>query len=267
MKSVKIYFKHRLLTFSALLKNTSVPYNSESFHQLRIEIKKLAAFFKLLKFCSKDFPRKKNLQPYKIIFDQAGIVRELEIVKTIVDKSLPASALPGYNSYLKRITAKECVLFFTILKKHPLRSSNATYKKISPFISCITEKKSSHYLDKLYKRLYDVSGKKNAATAKQQHDLRKLLKIIVFTKKSLELQNNEPTNKQEHALTQELGTWHDDYVTIRYLQKALRLKEIPPQEKQELKTIVARLRADNQLLVKKINNSKAELRATNKWIK
>jgi CHAD domain-containing protein len=266
MKSVKLYFKHRLQTFSALLENRSALYNAESFHQLRIEIKQLAAFFKLLKFCSKDFPRKKNLQPYKIIFEQAGIVRELDIVKTIVEKSSPESALKSYNSYLKGVTAKECVLFFTILKKHPLKSTNAMYKKIAPFISYITDKKSNHYLDNLYKGVYNMSGNKNAATAQQQHDLRKLLKRIVFIKKSLEQQNNERTNKQEHALTQELGTWHDDYVTIRYLQKALRLKEIPLQEKQQLKTIVARLRADNKLLEKKINNSKAELRASNKWL-
>jgi CHAD domain-containing protein len=263
MKPVKTYFKHHLKIVSALLQNTSAPHNPESFHQLRIEIKKLAAFFKLLKFCSKDFPRKKTLRPYKIIFKQAGIVRELDIAKTVVERSLPDSSLPQYSNYLEKITAKQCALFFSLVHKHKVKSFKTTHKKTAPFLSGITEKKSNRYLHKLYELMYERSGKKNVASAKQQHNVRKLLKTISFTKKCLGLEKEEQSNKPEYALSHLLGAWHDDYVTMRYLHKAMRSAAIPPNEKHQLKIIASTLAEENKLLLKKINASKAKLHASN----
>lgn len=101
MKAVKKYFKRRKNAITELFKKTASAYTSRNFHQLRVEIKKIDALFELVNYCSKKFHRKENFSPYKIVFRQAGKVRELHIVNTMLKKYLHSDSLSGYSNYLK----------------------------------------------------------------------------------------------------------------------------------------------------------------------
>jgi len=61
VKALTEYFKNREDAISFLLQKSARAYTPVTFHKLRVEIKKVNAFFELINFCSKDFKRKKHL--------------------------------------------------------------------------------------------------------------------------------------------------------------------------------------------------------------
>ena len=63
MKLKAKYLKKRRDTINSLLEKPKRLYTPTAFHKLRVELKKLNAFFDLIKFCSKDFKQKKHLSP------------------------------------------------------------------------------------------------------------------------------------------------------------------------------------------------------------
>ena len=84
MNGFKKYLKKRIQAIIALLKRPKRKYWQVTFHQLRIEIKKLDALFDLIDFCAKDFDRDKLFKPFEEIFQQAGKVRDLQIEKNLM---------------------------------------------------------------------------------------------------------------------------------------------------------------------------------------
>ena len=72
-------------------------YDAGSFHDPRVEIKKLRALFELIDFCVKGFARKKSLKPLLGIFRQAGKVREIHVEDELIRKhfaeNLPLACL------------------------------------------------------------------------------------------------------------------------------------------------------------------------------
>ena len=81
---LKRYFRKRINT---LIRETSTPpleRNEETFHQLRVEVKKIKALYELINFCDKKFHKKKSLKIFKDVFASAGDVRNLQIEENIV---------------------------------------------------------------------------------------------------------------------------------------------------------------------------------------
>ena len=72
MKLNAKYLKNRRDAINSLLEKPKRLYTPATFHKLRVELKKLDAFFDLIKFSSKDFKRKKTFKPFKLIFNHAG---------------------------------------------------------------------------------------------------------------------------------------------------------------------------------------------------
>ena len=86
MKAPTKYLKKREDAINFLLEKPTRAYTIDTFHKLRVEINKLNAFFELINFYSKDFKRKKTFKPFKLIFRQAGKVRELQVEEAILRK-------------------------------------------------------------------------------------------------------------------------------------------------------------------------------------
>src|SRR5436190_20764312 len=101
MKTLKKHLDDRKLAITTFLEQPRDQYTPETFHKLRVEIKKLNALFDLIDFCSKDFKRKKTFRPYHKIFRQAGKVRELQIEETIVQNYCNEHCLVDYQNKLK----------------------------------------------------------------------------------------------------------------------------------------------------------------------
>src|ERR1043166_9475588 len=98
----KKYFKKRERSMLSLLKKTEKTFTVEDFHQLRVEIKKLKALFKLAGFCLNDFDRKKIFRPLKQLFRQAGKVRETQLEEAIIKKHAIRRLPQKYLELLQR---------------------------------------------------------------------------------------------------------------------------------------------------------------------
>lgn len=251
MNALKKYFKHRKNAITEILKKISSSYTSRNFHQLRVEIKKIDALFELINYCSKKFHRKENFSPYKIVFRQAGKVRELHMVNTMLKKYLHSDPLSGYSNYLKNILSKERKIFFSITNNKLTEQLNKSYDDVTPLLKKVNTKKGKHYIEKQEKKLQKMLVEKEVAT-NQLHNLRKLLKKIGYTRQLLKFPKQQSPNIKKNILPGLLGKWHDSQITTGYLKKANHYSAINQEEKNLLKKTIAILAANNTMLLKRI---------------
>jgi len=253
MKALRKYLNNRELAISLLVEKPNHKYTSGTFHKLRVEIKKLDAFFALLKFCSKDFKRKKTFKPFKQIFLQAGKIRELQIEEKMLKKYLPEISLIDYLNYLKKLRLKEQELFFSIVnKKMAVRLKNK-YHELVPLLSNINNKKANSYLARKTAKIKKLIGQGNLQAA-QLHELRKRLNMLKFNRKSLSLRKQNISILKKDDFTVLLGQWHDSQVIITHLNKTMETAGLNQKEIIQLEKIKLKLSSDSETVFKKINS-------------
>ena len=104
MKSLKKYLGKRERAIAALLKEDVRSCDPLAVHAIRVEIKKMSAFFHLMNYAVREFKRKKTFKPLKVIFRQAGKLRELQVEEAML-KKYAIKSLP--NDYRKGLKEKE----------------------------------------------------------------------------------------------------------------------------------------------------------------
>jgi CHAD domain-containing protein len=102
MKALTTYFVTRKKTLLSLLEKSEKKYTPSTFHQLRVELKKLNALFDLIEFSSTKFRRKKVIKPFKTIFKQAGKVRDLQIEEASFKKHMQDDLLVAFRAKLDK---------------------------------------------------------------------------------------------------------------------------------------------------------------------
>ena len=252
MKALKKYFKNREDAINFLLEKSAQTYTPATFHKLHVEIKKLNAFFELLKFCSKDFKRKKTFKPFKLIFRHAGKVRELQVEEAMLKKYFLNNLLKDYKNSLKKLRLKERKNFFSILNKTFIARLKKTYREIVPFLKKMDKKKAKSYIKKNRNKIKKLFRQDTLKTP-QIHALRKRLKKFNYNQKSLNMVKQNKPLSQKDVLPELLGKWHDCHVIIRRLKKAMDTVEINPKEMSQLEKIKTKISSDSQILFKKIN--------------
>lgn len=253
MKTFTKNFKKQENTISDLLKQNRADYTPETFHKLRVEIKKLDASFELINFCSKDFKRKKTFKTFKLIFRQAGRVRELQVEEAILKKYFRSNFLKNYRNNLKQRLLKEKADYFLIVNNKPASRLKKTIQKVKPLIAQIDKKKPESYMKRKRKTI-EKTIRKKTLKASQLHLLRKHLKGFHFNRKSLGLKKvNDPLQKKDF-LPRLLGKWHDCQVVIRHLKKAISTAGMHPQELGQLQKVEAKISAERNVLYDKISN-------------
>ena len=69
MKGLKKYLKKRKSAIISVLEKQQDSFTPDTFHTLRLEIKKLKALFDLINSCSKNFKQKKIVKPLPLHVD------------------------------------------------------------------------------------------------------------------------------------------------------------------------------------------------------
>ena len=254
MKAITKYLKKRKEAITFLLEKPQQTYTPAVFHKLRVEIKKLNAFFELINFCSKDFKRKKTFKPFKLIFSQAGKVREFQVEEAMLKKYFLNTLLTNYRVGLKQLRLKEQNDFFLIVNKKFYDGLNKKYCKIMNLLKKADIKNVKSYLEKKRKLIKKLLSQDTLQTP-QIHALRKSLKTFNYNRKILDLEkNNRPLPKKE-ILAELLGKWHDCQIIIRHLKKTIDACGINPKEMNQLIKIKAKLFSKSQLVLKKIHEA------------
>lgn len=229
MKRVIAYFKKRQDNIAVYLATPQQAYTSDTFHQLRVEIKKLHALFELMNFCANDMKQKKIYKPFKLIFKLAGKVREIQIEEAMLKKYCNDEALKNYRNGLKEDRLKKQLRFFTILNQKLLTTINKSYKQAGYYITEVKKEKIDAYLKQKESRATKLTGKKELPIT-QLHALRKLLKKMHYNQSII----NTP---KKNILLELLGDWHDSYMVGNHLKETIAKGAINREEKGKLQEI------------------------------
>ena len=254
MKKLTKYLKKRKNAIDFLLRKPSKKYTPNTFHKLRVEIKKLNSLFDLIHFCSTDFKRKTTYTPFQSIFRQAGKVRELQIEDAMLKNYFEKKVVKVYRKNLKRLQLKAEEDFFLLVNKKLMNQLNKNYQAIIPHLHRIHQKNINTYLNKKNNYIQKLLDQESIQT-EQIHKLRKQLKILNYNKAIVDKEKSEEKLSKQDVLPELLGKWHDCQVIIKHLKKTLNTAKLGLTELVQIKTIKSKLVLESNILFNEIKNS------------
>ncbi|MFE3868929.1 hypothetical protein ACFX5E_12735 [Flavobacterium sp. LS2P90] len=252
MKALKKYLKKLKSNITALLEVQQESFTPDTFHTLRLEIKKLNALLNLVNFCSKGLKQKKTFKPFKLIFCQAGKVRELQLERVLLNQYFASAYIMQYRNDLEKKLREELNNYFLIPNESFAEKLQKKYSKINAALAKTNRKMTNRYMDKKRAEIEKILHKK-ALKNKQMHALRKSLKEYQFNQKSLNFNKQDKLSPKNYALPELLGEWHDFQTVIQHLKKAVDSGEINQKESNQLENVIATFTFKSQLLFSKIN--------------
>ena len=252
MKALTRYLKMREKAIISLLEKPGKKYDPETFHKLRVEIKKLNALLELIKFCLPKFKRNKTFKPFRSISKQAGKVRELQIEEAVLSKYFTEGSLNNFLDHLKKNEAVETNIYFSILTKKFIEQLDEKFNEIKPFTAQVTKEKAEDYLSNK-KREINALVNNGDLQPEQAHELRRQLKTYNYNLNSLYKQDKPPAEKD--ALPELLGKWHDRQVILWQLGKTNEIEEINSQEIHHLEKIKGEITVESDALFDQIKTA------------
>lgn len=263
MKALQKYFKNRISDINFILEQQQQFYTSDTFHKLRLEIKKLNALFDLINYSSKKSKHNKTFKPFKLIFKQAGKIRELQVEEALLKTYLVSDFITEYKNDLQKILKEEFNNFFLITNQPFAKKLQKKYLKIDDLIAKTSKKKATQYMGKKRIEIEKLLDKK-VLKKKQIHALRKSLKKYLFNQKMLNYSKKDKIIPKEAVLPELLGEWHDYQTVIKHLKKAIHSGEINPKESNNLENGVTTFTYKSQLLFTQINTTLQDTHFRNK---
>ena len=252
MKALEKHIKNQKKALNLILKKANGSYTVKTFHELRVEIKRLKALFELIAFCSKKFKSKKTFKPFKTIFKEAGEIREIQLEQSILEEQPNFYLLKEYPNRLKKQEKKKRKNFFSIANKRLIKKLKEKYHKITNLIPKISKKKVNRYKSTLRKEVKKII-RKNIFKKNQIHEFRKRLKVYQYNEKIGNPNEHNKLIPEKNVLSDMLGEWHDYEVLSFHLKKIILFYKKNSNERQLLKSIKAVVTLKKRLLFSKIN--------------
>ncbi len=200
----------------------------EGFHDMRVEIKQMRAFFNLIEYLNPEFNSKKNFKVFRRLFKAAGIVRDVHVQQDQTkefEKKLNRE-FPGYNSFLKQRETDTIMQFSEFSSKFDIDSLAKRKKMIAKATNDIpinsAESKAANRFNDLIDKLFELKNNEDSGEEKY-HQIRILLKETRYTLEILlecfpDLDLRIELNEELRGLHRILGKWHDDDIGIEFLQ-------------------------------------------------
>jgi len=216
----KKYLKKRLVDIFRIFNQPKASFTNETFHELRLVIKKFKSFLEFLQFANSISLEACEL--LKKIFRISGEIRNHQITIAKLTLIYPET-LDNYRFCIDKKIKKLKLQFFKIIKHVSLKKIYAFYKKNLNHCEPITYKSVNHYINKLKS---DIVYKfyKNLGENDTLHAERILLKKYIYMQKFIKSsQFNQP---KLIGLTELLGNWHDNLIIETELIKSIQFGEI-----------------------------------------
>ena len=218
MSSVYEYGNYVFEQLIENLKHYKKANSHKSLHEIRVNLKKIKALFKLLKFSNKYTGKLKGYKFLRKIFKAAGVIRDIEVIQSIesnykidINKSLNNSRIKSKKVLIKLFIKK--IPKYTKKLRALLNNSKKYFNKISNEVVKV-------YLDEQQEKL-KLSLKHILKYSKinelELHSLRKDLKLILYTRDTVS-EFNLKNNYYYNSLQNLLGKWHDKKVAIHYFK-------------------------------------------------
>lgn len=212
-------------------------HDEDGIHDMRVEIKRLRAFFHLVEGINPNFQAKPNLKKIQKLFKSAGRVRDIHVQQELVRKWMAKLnlELSEYYNFLKQKEMEMRQTFSASNKKYDMGIFERNWTIIS---RCLALLPPDYIKNKTKQRmknaLNDVIKYKNkdSFVEEEYHDIRIKSKETRYTLEIYQkcIPHRQPLNLLNDSLRslhQALGKWHDDDVGLQFLRSFQ--KEFPDQ--------------------------------------
>ncbi len=207
----------------------AVKYHDEDgIHDMRVEIKRLRAFFRLVEGINPNFQAKPNLKKIQKLFKSAGRVRDIHVQQELVRKWISKLNLEvsEYYNFLKQKELEVRQAFSASNKKFDMGLFERNWAIISrnlavlppDYIKSKTKQRMKNALNDLIKY-----KNKESFVEEEYHDIRIKSKETRYTLEIYQkcIPSRQPLNLLNDALRslhQTLGRWHDDDIGLQFLE-------------------------------------------------
>ena len=254
--TLRKYLDSRVSSIKKILELEPVFFTNESFHDLRVEIKKVNALFEMLSFCKNKFKRKKVFMPFKSIFRKAGLVRELQVEEMLWNTLRIPDLNENYFKILKRRESLMRKKFHSFINDKLIISLDERSKEADFYLKEMSNIDIDNYFKDIEQKIQSILPGKTIH-ADTLHKLRKELKKYYYNRKIFRFQTPQQKSLlgEIDAFQELLGKWHDFVITENHLIKISQLNNLNSEEINHIQNILLKLRKQSQLLMKKIKLS------------
>ena len=226
MKKLINYSTGRIHDLYDLLKLDKSSYTNETFHKLRVEIKKIRFLLKLADFSEGKPERNTKIKEVDKLFKKAGALRDLQIMLPILkkhsNKNLFSSLQKSVNEQIEKRKKKFYRQLDKIkhesLKQDLLDLKSSIYKTDGDKLSAFEK----YFKEKCIKLLRKGEKQRSAMSSPQQikdeaiHSVRKILKLLTYCDK---LNAKDDKKSGFEKLSNVIGKWHDYLICIEQLNE------------------------------------------------
>lgn len=206
------YFKQRVKQVFNHLHNFDSSLSETDLHDFRVELKKMRA---ILKFLSKIYSKQKLKKSARLlanIFQQAGDIREYQILLQWLDKNemseLKSQCFPEYRlAEMMQHFQQQTHLFKLELKE--------LVDQLSDFVQSTNSILSEQYATDLFAQINKIIFKD--CTISQWHDLRKRIKQWQYASNWVDKHEWNLEQAYFQKLQEAIGNWHDIATIQQYL--------------------------------------------------
>lgn len=199
-------------------------FDVDGIHEMRVEIKKLRAFFNMVEWINPDFQAKKNFKNISMLFKAAGKIRDIHVQQEMTRNRMTQSNLEvsEYYNHLKQQELQKRPKFSEAAKAFNIREFEKRWSRINSALNILPENYIQYKTEERFYRLVDdlISYKgKTRFTATDYHKIRILSKETRYALEILqtcfpEIEHFDDLNLRIRDLHRALGKWHDDEVAL-----------------------------------------------------
>lgn len=222
------YFKHLEKDFHHHYVDILQDNDEDSVHQLRVNMKRQMAFFRLLEHLDNSFSTERALEAYGNLYDKAGEVRDYEVERSIVRKDEQLLQLEHrFSDWLEEQEQRQREELKAYEAEHsllPIRRLGYLVESRIRYLELegIKERFRS-YFKPLFDDIRELAGPENRSEA-EFHKLRKRLKELFYNLQLISaLCTVEDFSKLDIQTLDEfqhlLGRWHDSYFTLSRIRE------------------------------------------------
>ena len=221
------YHRERIGEIDKLIDRHAGSWSVEDFHDLRVSLKKLKALYALVHFGAAHFPRKTIWRPYRLLFRQAGRVRELQLeLQTLRELKLDR-ALRDHVLTTKRRLRQELRKFHRINGPWLRQKIKWMQEKTGEYIQKVSEGELKTFLSRAGLEIKQVLSARRLSET-ELHDLRKKIKTYLYI--STLAREEKRIVVLSNEMQQLLGKWHDTVVLRSALQRIVQSRPHSPEQ-------------------------------------
>ncbi len=227
----RILQRQFMYLFARMRKNflrSVVDFEPESIHELRVGIKQIRAFFKLIEWLQPNFKSKASYREVRKLFKAAGPLRDLQVQQTLA-QTWQVQLHFDLSSYLvllqnREVTAR--VAYYQTAQKFKIQQLKKTGRDIDNFFLSISRRAAKNRaqacVQNQLSQLLQL-GEAPGAARKHLHALRILSKEMRYTLEFLtdclpDLHYPKPLLQGLKNVHQIIGQWHDQEIALQFFQ-------------------------------------------------